>query len=213
MSAMDRSRLFVGKPEIDARVSELFDAVVDGLAATTAAVVSGDISGVNDMQARCQASAARRGDLERSVTSHIARWAPMASELRYLVTVLRVAPELERSAELVEHIARRSDLVWRLPAELRAVFVEMGEIVTAMWRQAGKAWQSLDSSAAASLADHDDILDDLSHQVGPLVVEAGPDTPTAIEVALINRFYERLGDHAVHICERIRWASPSFPAA
>jgi phosphate transport system protein len=209
MLTAHRWRLFVGRREIDARIAELFDAVVDGLSATTAAVVSGDISGVRDMQARCQASAVGRGDLERSVTAHIARWAPMASELRFLVTVLRVAPELERSIELVEHIARRADLVSCLPEDLRAVFVEMGEIVTAMWRQAAKAWPSLDSSAAGSLADHDDILDDLSHQVGPLVVEAAPETPTAIEIILINRFYERLGDHAVHICERIQWASPS----
>jgi phosphate transport system protein len=74
-----------------------------------------------------------------------------------------------------------------------------------MWRRACDAWAERDPEVAAELDTADDQLDDLHDR---LVAELGrADIPLAdaLQTTLVGRFYERLGDHAVHICERIRY--------
>jgi phosphate transport system protein len=74
-----------------------------------------------------------------------------------------------------------------------------------MWRGAADAWAERDPDAAERLDVVDDRLDNLHDQ---LVVELGLADlalPDAVQTTLVARFYERLGDHAVHISERIRY--------
>jgi phosphate transport system protein len=142
--------------------------------------------------------------VDHIVEDQFARYPPMGSEFRYLVTVLRVVPELDRSAGLVDLIAGRAYLSAHLPRPVADEFEEMGRVAAAMWDSVGGAWVTFDD-AAADLDDRDDDMDLLAADLPRLLAAEAVSTRTAIELTLVGRFYERLGDHAVHIASRIKW--------
>src|SRR5204862_532983 len=89
----------------------------------------------------------------------------MATDLRFLLTVLRIAPELERSHDLAEHIARRSmrGLSAELSPRVRGIIEQMGRIGVEMWRTAADAWIERNADVAEELDDVDDEMLTVSH--------------------------------------------------
>ena len=135
-----------------------------------------------------------------------ARNAPVARDMRFMLTVLRVVPQLERCVELAAHIAERAELGPRLPPALAESLTSMGAVTSGMWEQATTAWRDGDADAAVRLDEEDDELDVLANEATALLGQSGELGWTMVmEGRLVIRFYERLGDHAVHVCERIRW--------
>jgi phosphate transport system protein len=132
---------------------------------------------------------------------------PMGRDLRYLLTIVRVVPELERSADLAEHIAARAaaGLTPQLTPRLRGLVEQMGRVVVRMWRDAASAFIDRDANAADRLVDADDEVDTLHDYLTAELVSGSVGVSVALEMALVGRFYERLGDHAVHIAERVRF--------
>ena len=168
------------------------------------ALVAGDISPPRSGERGNTAGLLQR-EVEHAIEGQFARYAPMGSDFRYLVTVLRVVPELDRSIDLAEHIAKRVYLRADLPPAAIATVADMGDLTTAMWESAATAWECTDPDAAGRLDSSDDRIDYLTATLPGLVAAAGAPARIAIELALIGRFYERLADHAVHIASRIRW--------
>jgi phosphate transport system protein len=119
--------------------------------------------------------------------------------------VLRIVPELERSHDLVEHIARRAGQGLReeLTPRARGLIGRMGDVGSEMWRDAADSWYDRDGIAADAISGRDDEMDDLH---AALTAELGAgriSLPVAMDMALVARFYERLGDHAVNIARRV----------
>jgi phosphate transport system protein len=131
----------------------------------------------------------------------------MANDLRFLLCVLRMVPELERSGDLAEHIAQRAarGLASELTPRIRGIVQQMGRVGADMWRTAADAYVERDPDAADSLRERDDELDDLLVSMTAELASGSVSIPVAIEMALVGRFYERLGDHAVNLCERVRY--------
>jgi phosphate transport system protein len=145
-------------------------------------------------------------DIERLVQHQFALQGPMARDLRFLLTVLRIVPELERSADLAEHIAQRAarGLATELTPRVRGLVEEMSRLGVEMWRATADAWaENVDASDA--IDEQDDGLDDLHVAITAELVSGVLSVPVALEMALIARFYERLGDHAVNVANRIRY--------
>jgi len=122
-------------------------------------------------------------------------------------------PELERSHDLVEHIARRADHILSddLSPRARGLVERMGELVSDMWRQASEAWYQRDSSAAALLAERDEEMDELHASLIAELASGKMTLPVAMEMTLVARFYERLGDHAVNVARRVVYLAGSLP--
>ena len=148
-------------------------------------------------------------ELEATITRILHLQSPMASDLRYLVTVLRVAPELERSADLVEHIAARAAyaLVPRLTPPLTGIVRRMGDVAERMWGTASVAWSERTPEAVAELEALDDQMDALHDDLRELLRQGDLPLGPAVEMALVGRFYERLGDHALHVTQRLGYAA------
>lgn len=130
---------------------------------------------------------------------------PEPRGLEYLVAVIQILPELERSAHLAEHIARRTldHLGGRISPRSHDLIRTMSELVVAMWGDAETAYRKRERHAGFSLHEADEAIDELA---GRLVIEGtreGADPETAVELALIARFYERIGDYAVNLGHRI----------
>jgi len=193
--------------QIDAQVRQLFALVSEGLAGATEALLAGDRETARALVARDQIIDTVYVELEDLVQSLFALQSPMADDLRFLLSVLRIVPELERSGDLTEHIAQRAarGLTPELTPRIRGLIEQMGRVGVEMWRTTAEAYAARDGSAAALLRERDDELDDVHVSLTAELASGTVTIPVAIELALVGRFYERLGDHAVNIAGRIRY--------
>ena len=125
--------------------------------------------------------------------------------------MLRIVPELERSGDLVEHIAMRTPqgLAREITPKARGLVSEMGRIGAEMWRDAANAYADQDRSAADRLRARDDELDDLHVTLTADLATTSLPVATAIEMGLVARFLERLGDHAVNVARRVIYLAGS----
>jgi phosphate transport system protein len=149
-------------------------------------------------------------DIEKRSLALLAQQAPVAGDLRLIVAILRVINDLERAGDLAYNIAklsqgedfRRPDL-----KEVRLLVSELGVAAGQLMGAAIDAWATKDEHLAADIALKDDKLDDLHARLIERLVELkgqeslGP----ALRLALVGRYFERIGDHAVNLGERVRY--------
>jgi len=197
---------------IEANVIELFGMVAEDLPKATDALLTGNSEIVRTLAQRDRAIDNLYPKIEELVDRELVLQQPMASDLRFLVSVLRVVPELERSHDLVVDIARRAS--YRLNEDLsprgRGLVEQMGIVASDMWREVVDCWRERDRSAAAALDDRDDEMDEL---FASLMAELGSGRmtlPVTMEMTLVARFYERLADHAVNIGRRVIYLAGSI---
>ncbi|GAA3738530.1 phosphate signaling complex protein PhoU [Plantactinospora mayteni] len=146
--------------------------------------------------------------VEERVCDLLARQAPVASDLRALVTALHVAADLERMGDLADHVAKtavRRHPSPAVPAELRPVFTEMAGVADRIADKIANVLSKPDADLAAELDRDDDAMDSLHRQL--FAVLLADDWPygveTAIDATLLGRFYERYADHAVNAGRRV----------
>jgi len=171
----------------------------------TEALLSGNSDVVRELAERDQAIDALYPKIEDLANRELVLQTPLASDLRFLVSVLRVVPELERSHDLIVNIARRASHILSedLSPRSRGLIEQMGNVSSDMWRQTVDCWCQRDRSAAVALAERDDEMDEL---YASLMAELGSgrmSLPVTMEMTLVARFYERLADHAVNIARRV----------
>jgi len=190
---------------IEARVIELFAMVAEDLPGATRALLTGDNEALAVLAERQQLIDALYPEIEQLVSREILLQAPVA--------VLRIVPELERSHHLVVDIAARANhMIWEdLSPRSRGLVQRMGSLASDMWRQAADSWYERDRTAAASLSERDSEMNELhASLIGELASGPMP-LPVTMELTLVARYYERLGDHAVNIARRVIYLAGSAP--
>jgi phosphate transport system protein len=147
---------------------------------------------------------ALRRIVEDKVYDVVARQAPVASDLRVVLTALHASDDLERMGALAEHVAKaalRRHPAPVVPAELTSVLERMGEVADMLAGKIAYALTNLDVATAARLERDDDAMDDLHRELLKIVL--GPGWPhgveAAVDAALLGRFYERYADHTVNV--------------
>ena len=150
-------------------------------------------------------------DIENRCFHLLALQQPMARDLRAIVTAIKLVGEIERSGDLVVNICKAARRLYgrEFDPKLRGLITRMSTEAQQLFRRALDAYVEEDAPLAAALDDMDDILDQLhedfihaifeSHSSGRLDLQA------AVQLAVIGRFYERIGDHAVNIAERVEY--------
>jgi phosphate transport system protein len=193
--------------EIDQKVVQLFALVSEGVAKATDAFLSNDREAAASLVETDAVIDQLMYDVEGLVQDQFALQSPMARDMRFLLSVLRIVPELERSGDLAEHIASRATrgVSDNVTPRIRGLIEQMGHISTQMWREAADGYVDRDAEVAARLNERDDELDALHSSLTAELVTGRLAVEIALEMALVARFYERLGDHAVNIGERIRY--------
>jgi len=196
---------------IEAKVIELFAMVAEDLPAATQALLTGDNEVLQKLAERDRVIDALYREIEELVNREILLQAPVASDLRFLLSVLRIVPELERSHDLVVQIAARANHVLGgdLSPRGRGLIERMGALACDMWRQAVDAWYQRDRSVALVLDERDDEMDELHASLIGELASGRMALPVSMEMTLVARFYERLGDHAVNIARRVVYLAGS----
>jgi phosphate transport system protein len=202
-----RRRFHQQLDDIDVQVVRLFALVTESVTAATDTLLAGDTEAARELTEKDCLVDQLEAELEQVTERELLTQTPMAGDMRFLVSVLRVVPELERSGDLAEHIAQRAaaGLALRLTPVVRGLLEQMGGICSNMWRRAADAWVERDAGAHADLDSADDQLDLLQERLLSELERADISLPDALQTTLLARFYERLGDHAVHISERIQY--------
>ena len=197
---------------IEAKVIELFAMVAEDLPQATQALLTGSNEAVKLLAEREQAIDALYLEIEELVNQAILLQSPVASDLRFLLSVLRIVPELERSHDLVVQIAARGNhlLGEDLSPRARGLVQRMGELASGMWRQAVDSWYQRDRTAALTLDHRDDEMDELHSSLVAELASGRMTLPVTMEMTLVARFYERLGDHAVNIARRVIYLAGSL---
>jgi phosphate transport system protein len=193
-----------GLNQIERKVIQLFALVSEALARATEAllgrnprlgqaVIEGD-QDVDDLTS----------EVEMLVWDQLNSRPVQGSELRYLVALLLIIPELERSADLAEHIAQRavSNLGNQMSSRSRGIIQLMTEVAAEMWKVAADAFGDR-TLLGDRLAEADDEMNTLHARLTSEVAGEGMPAAVAAQVTLLARFYERLGDHAVNLARRI----------
>lgn len=137
----------------------------------------------------------------------IARQAPVAGDLRMVLTALRIGGELERMGDLAQHVAKIALMrhpQHAVPSELGDVFRQMGEVAYRMADKATTVLEKRDVTQAAELEQDDDEMDALHRKLFEVVLDDWKHgVEAAIDAALLGRFYERYADHAVNAGKQI----------
>lgn len=186
---------------IERQMTELFALVGDGFVGATDALLSGDKVAAKTLIERDRLIDAIYRQLLSTTQSMLKEQKLSPRDINYLITILRLIPELERSGDLAEHIAQRALLAIEqdMTPRCRGIVQQMADVGTNMWRMATDAFCDKDNQLAITLDGLDDEIDDLHLSLIAEIVTGGMPIAVVIEMAMLARFYERFGDHAVNI--------------
>ena len=206
-----------GRQHFHQRISSLQRAVLAighevlrSIPEATEAWLRRDADAATRVDARTAGWSARARDVELAAYELIATQQPMAIDLRQLTALVRLTEAVARSGDLVAHIAR-SACFERGPdafsPALRALVMEMATAASGLFRDSLAAFDAEDGDAGRRVEQADRELDLLRNELVATLLEGAVDTAPAIDLALLGRFYERLGDHAVEIARRTSFVS------
>jgi phosphate transport system protein len=149
-----------------------------------------------------------RAELDALSIDLLARQQPVATDLRIVVTSMRMSSDLERMGDLARHIAKVARLRYpesAVPAPLSAHVLQMGQVAERIVAKAGSVIASKDTGLAISLEKDDDAMDELHRQLFDAILQDTSDLPrtTLVDLTLLGRYYERFADHAVSVAQRV----------
>jgi phosphate transport system protein len=138
----------------------------------------------------------------------LALQAPVAGDLRAIVSSIQIVADVDRMGALALHvakIARRRHPQHALPEEVNGYFAEMGRVAVELGNAAQEVVASGDPDKAARLREEDDAMDDLHSHLFTVLMDRDwkHGVAAAVDVTLLGRFYERFADHAVEIGRRV----------
>ncbi len=189
----------------------MLDTVGDRVEEVTAALLERDVVKADALIVEDDDVDLMSQQVEELCIDTLIREQPVASDLRAIVAALHMNSDIERSGDLTTNIAKA---VGRLQGShiddrIRDLIIRMAEEAKMLCERSAEAYLNLDAELASTIDELDDVLDDLHRSYIQAVINGathGDLLPQqSLQLALIGRFYERIGDHAENLGERIRY--------
>jgi phosphate transport system protein len=196
--------------DVQERLTEISGLVESAITRATEAFSESDVTLAEEVIADDAKIDAAASALDEVAIDILARQAPVARDLRVVVTALRVSSSLERMGDLAEHIAQLTRQRFPekvVPKGLRSTFKEMGAHDVAMSQKLTRLLATEDIALAAEIRDEDDAVDELHASVFDFVLgEAWKGGPIdTVDATLASRYHERFADHAVSIAKKVEY--------
>ena len=187
--------------EMGGLAEERVRAAVHGLVTRDAAIIEKVMRGdepINELHI----------EIDNRCFTLLALYQPMASDLRSIVAAVKINTDLERVGDLAVNIAEAARRYTSHPAVKKLIDIpQMGDIAQAMLRDALDSFVRRDTRLAHQVLNEDDRLDGLKTQVFRELLTYMLDDPLTVEPALdlilVSRHLERIGDHATNIAEDV----------
>lgn len=197
--------------EVRADLVQMGGMVAEGISAVTAALLAGDIGSADQIIAADDELDLLSLEAEEKCVRLLALQQPVAVDLRTILTDLRMISEIERSGDLVTNIAKAVARLHgaELEPKVRGLIDRMRQQAVRLTAMAMDAYAERDAGLASVLNEIDDVLDEAhdeyiaavfaSHELGNIAIQH------AVQLAVVGRFYERIGDHAVNVAQRVEF--------
>jgi len=187
---------------------DLSNMASDAMHSATRALLEADLKIAEEVISYDEKIDLYQHDLDTRIIDIIARQQPVASDLRALVTALRMSADLERMGDLAHHIAKVARLRHPekvIPAELHDLVNHIGSVAETISRKIPTVIETRDIEMALQLEKDDDEMDKLHRQlIGSLTDNAWKHgIESAVDITLLGRYYERFADHAVSVSRRV----------
>lgn len=189
-------------------LAEICQEVETSVRHATQALLDGDAEVAEQVIAADAKIDSARERVEDTAFSLLSLQQPVAGDLRVVVSALRMVSELERMGDLSVHVAKIARLrvpEVAVPVDARATVARMGEVAEDMVRRVAAVITDKDVEAAIELGRDDEEMDQLRR--GSFTQLLGDDwqhgVESAVDIALLGRYYERIADHAVSVANRV----------
>lgn len=195
--------------DLTLEVVRLGGMTVEAITAATQGLLDGDLTVAEQTIHNDDAIDKLTHTVEDQCFLLLARQQPMATDLRTILATLRIAHELERSADLSVNIAKATRRLYptALDPKVRGIVDQMGRQAANQTRLALDAYADSDPTWAHALSDMDDAMDELTKSLFRYILSLAPADEAAVQqavqIALVGRHFERIADHAVTIAERV----------
>ena len=183
--------------DVETAVRLATKALLTGDASIAEQVISGDVD-IDHARER----------VEDDALAILSLQAPVAGDLRVVVSALRMVSELERMGDLSTHVAKIARLRTpnvAVPEQAYSTIVRMAEVAECMVGRAAEIIKNRDVEAAVELRREDEEMDSLRRSSFAELLGADwtAGVEAAVDVALLGRYYERIADHAVSVANRV----------
>jgi phosphate transport system protein len=192
-------------------ITHLAASVIEAIPRATQVLLDNDLEGADYLLMADSDVDSRSLELEERCYQVLALQAPVASDLRQVMAAVKMVSEIERSGDLCVNICKAARRIYgaQLDPRLRGLISRMGEQAQQLFKFAIDAYVESDAPLAAAVPDMDDMLDRLHAEFIEQIFESHAEhrlaLQVAVQLALVGRFYERIGDHAVNISRRVRY--------
>jgi len=201
----------VFQDELDGVSQSLVDLttmVADSMHKATDALINANLALAEEVISSDEKIDNYQHDLDSRIIDIIARQQPVATDLRALVTALRMSADLERMGDLAHHVAKVSRLRHpnsAVPNDLQSTISQMGVVAEAIARKVGTVIETRNTILALEVEKDDDEMDKLHRDCISALTGKDWDkgVDTAIDLTLLGRYYERYADHAVSVARRV----------
>ncbi len=174
----------------------------------TTALLDADLNLAESVIAADEEIDALRRELDDLSIDLLARQQPVATDLRMVVTAMRMSADVERMGDLARHVAKVARLRYpnsAIPPVMRSTVLEMGQVAARIVAKTGSVIAGKDIESALALERDDDEMDRLHRDIFNMLMDgkwtAG--TEAAVDATLVGRYYERFADHAVSVARRV----------
>lgn len=198
--------------EVQDRLVEIASDVTNVMKNATLAFTTSEVSVADQAIASADAISEKALSLDEMVIRILARQAPVARDLRVLVSALRMSASLERMGALASHIAQIARFRFpgsAIPDALKPVFEEMGKLDVALAKKVTKLLANPDVDVARAIQAEDERVDELHRVVFDTVLADSwkENAMFTVDVTLASRYHERFADHVVDISSKVSYLS------
>ncbi len=194
--------------ELKRELEEMTRLVQAAMGRASTALLDADLELAQTVIAADEAVDKLRHDFESRAIDVLARQQPVATDLRTIVTGLRISSDLERMGDLAQHVAKVARMRYpqsAVPADIRPTVLEMSQVAVRICEKAGNVIANQDLRVALELERDDDAMDRLHRQLFRQLLDRPWDqgVEAAIDITLVGRYLERYADHAVSVARRV----------
>ncbi|HEX7659214.1 MAG TPA: phosphate signaling complex protein PhoU [Pseudonocardiaceae bacterium] len=191
---------------------KMTELVENTMSRATNALLHVDLSLADQVIADDEAVIQLHRELDDQAIEMLARQQPVATDLRTIVSSLRITEDLKRMSRLARHVAEVAKARHprcAVPADLRAMVTEMGQVAVRITDRTAKAIALRDPRALDDLELDDNEMDRLQLALYERLSDNGwpHGTEVGMDMALVGRYYERYADHAVSVARRVAFVA------